>query len=35
MAYIQYVTDILKIAGDYGFKAMIDPHQDVVRCVTV
>jgi hypothetical protein len=28
--YINYVVDVLKRCGDYGFRVFMDPHQDVV-----
>jgi hypothetical protein len=28
-AYIDYVYNVVKMAGDYGFNLFIDPHQDV------
>ncbi|MHA2502236.1 MAG: cellulase family glycosylhydrolase [Candidatus Kariarchaeaceae archaeon] len=29
LAYLDYFTKIVEIAGDYGFYVFIDPHQDV------
>ncbi|MEW6566999.1 MAG: cellulase family glycosylhydrolase [Chloroflexota bacterium] len=28
-AYLDYVARVVRMAGDYGFRVLIDPHQDV------
>ena len=33
--YIDYVVNVLRRCGDYGFRVFMDPHQDVVSDLPV